>query len=110
MGRYCAERTIVRHTSDLQIIFRDKYSIYVESSMGRYVFHRWYAPRGSYGGWHIFRQSLLTRRRISLSDIFEWANANDILFERSYGRIKLAKKDLEIRFGKIKILGASDEL
>lgn len=46
-----AEGVIVRRLDNLTIIFRDAESIWVEDSQQTLIFHRWFAPRGSYHGW-----------------------------------------------------------
>lgn len=70
MGRFQAEETIVRELRDIEIVFWDSQSIYVyERRSGRWViFHRWFAPRGSYGEyWGDFRRKMLRYRGLDMA-------------------------------------------
>lgn len=107
MGRFLAERVIVRRVDDLEIVFWDKYSIYVEWPGFRYVFHRWYPPKGTYDEWRKFRQLLLRRKSLTSRDVFELANAHEVLFRYADGTLEWNKKPVEVRIGDIKILGVS---
>lgn len=107
MGRFLAERVIVRKINDLEIVFWDKYSIYVEWPGYRYVFHRWYPPRDTYDDWRKFRQLLLKRQQLNFRDVFELAAVHDVLFRHADGILEWSGKPVEIRFGSIKILGVS---
>jgi hypothetical protein len=55
--RFKAEGVIVRQVGDCRIIFKDRESIVVQPGDGHnYYFHRWFAPKGSYGEyWADFR-------------------------------------------------------
>lgn len=110
MGRFYAARVIVREIDELQFIFWDKHSIYVECFKQRYVFHRWYAPKGSYNEWRKFRHLLLHRRHLTLRNVFELADKYGILSKCAVGRLQWKGKPVEIRFGNIKILGISNDV
>ena len=76
MGRFKAEHITIRRVNGLEIVFRDRSSIYVrhEQDRGYTVFHRWYAQLGSYsGGWGQFRQKLWRDKKLSLLKCFEIA-------------------------------------
>lgn len=110
MGRFCAERIIVREMDGVKIIFWDKSSIYMQWSKLCYVFHRWYAPKGTYNEWRNFKQLLLHRKNLTPHDVFELANRYGILSKYSVGHLKWKKKPIEIRFDGIKILGVGDDV
>lgn len=110
MGRFYSARVIVRKIDDMEIIFWDKYSVYVERPNCRYIFHRWYTPKGSYGEWRKFRQLLLHRRYLDFRDVFELADRHGVLFKHAVGHLQWKEKPVEIRFGKIRILGVGDDV
>lgn len=95
---------------DLQVVFWDKYSIYASCHGARYVFHRWYAPLGSYNAWRQFRHLLLRRRNLTMRDIFELAESHGVLFKCAVGRLQWGRKPVEIRLGHIRIIGVSDDM
>lgn len=67
MRHFRAEAVIVKMVNDVEIIFWSKHEIYVKNcKSGTWtLFHRYFAPRGSYnGGWRQFRHLLL----------YEWDN------------------------------------
>lgn len=97
MGRFHAEKIIVREIGGMEIVFWDKYSIYVKDATHCFVFHRWYAPRGSYGEWKKFKQLLLQRRHLQLVDVFELADKHGILFKRAVRHLQWKEKAVEIR-------------
>lgn len=97
MGRYKAEHITIRRINGLEIVFRDRLSIYVrrEGEKGYTVFHRWYAPRGSYtGGWSNFRQKLRRSRKLSLLSCFETAAQYDIQSLHTDRELKLEGEDV----------------
>ncbi len=89
MGRFRADKIIIREDNGLSIIFYDAQSIYVMKDDGYgVVFHRWWAPRGSYGhgtNWSAFRKGLMESKRISLSYCYELASKWDIQFMAARG-------------------------
>lgn len=67
MRHFRAEAVIIKKVNDIEIIFLDRERIYVKNcKTGVWtLFHRYFAPRGSYnGGWRQFRHLLL----------YEWEN------------------------------------
>ena len=81
MGRFRAEAVIVREVNDAVIVFYNKESIYVKNvANGQWtVFHRWFAPRGSYNdGWRQFRHLLLYEKKISYAHCYRLAFRWDI--------------------------------
>lgn len=75
MGRYKADAVIIRRVGDLTIVFYDKENIFVKDNKhGWTVFHRWFAPRGSYnGGWRQFRHLLLYNKSITYNHCYRLA-------------------------------------
>lgn len=69
MGRYRAEGIIIRELDEVKIIFWDSQTIYVYDHAGRGIaFHRWFAPRGSYGEyWQAFRQRMMRGKGLTLA-------------------------------------------
>lgn len=70
---FTSKGTIVRQLDNLTIIFWDAESIWVEDSNGHTaIFHRWFAPLGSYRGerggerqpirWRDFRRRMLRKK------------------------------------------------
>lgn len=80
MGRFKAEAVIIRKVGDLTIVFYSKDSIYVKDAIhGWTVFHRWFAPRGSYTrGWKQFRNLLLYVKHIDYNHCYRLAFRWDI--------------------------------
>lgn len=80
MGRFKAEATIVRELGEITIIFYDSQSIYVFDKTGHgVIFHRWFAPRGSYGTyWRDFRRRMLRRKNLTMVRCHEIAAEYDI--------------------------------
>ena len=80
MGRFKAQAVIIKRVDDLTIIFYDKENIYIkDNSHGWTVFHRWFAPRGSYGGgWKQFRHLLLYEKNITFAHCYRLAFRWDI--------------------------------
>lgn len=74
MGRFKAEGIIVREISDIRIIFWNSHVIYVDGPFGMVAFHRYYAPRGSYGaGWGDFRRKMLRYKELTWYSVFRVA-------------------------------------
>jgi hypothetical protein len=75
VGRFRAEAVIVKRVKDLTIVFYDKEHIFIkDSNHGWTVFHRWYAPLGSYnGGWRQFRHLLLYEKNITYNHCYRLA-------------------------------------
>ena len=80
MGRFRAEAVTIKRVDDLIIVFYDKKSIYIKDDKhGWTVFHRWYAPLGSYtGGWQQFRHLLFYEKRITFNHCYRLAFRWDI--------------------------------
>lgn len=82
MGRFRADAVIIRKVNDVRIVFYNKESIYVQNQTdGKWtVFHRWFAPRGSYNnGWRQFRHLLLYEKKITHTHCYHLAFRWDIL-------------------------------
>lgn len=101
MGRFRAGKIIIRKVNGLSIIFYDGTSIYVMQDATGYgtVFHRWWAPRGSYGrgtNWSAFRRGLLETKQITLGYCYELATRWDISFTPARGWPDLANKRIKV--------------
>lgn len=96
MGRFRAEAVIVKRVDDLTIVFYDKENIYIkDDNHGWTVFHRWFAPKGSYtGGWQQFRHLLLYEKKITFDHCYRLAFRYDIPSQASVRPPKL--NDLKI--------------
>ncbi len=81
MGRFRADAVVVRDVNGIRIVFYNHESIYLRDELGNWtVFHRWFAPRGSYnGGWRQFRHLLLYEKKITSAHCFHLAFRWDIL-------------------------------
>ena len=99
MGRFKAQGTIVRELPEVTVIFWDWKSIYVYDYRGRgVIFHRWFAPRGSYTGyWRDFRREMLRKKRLSLLKCYELAAQFDVQSIRTDRRLDLSKRRIIYR-------------
>lgn len=100
MGRWKAEATIVRELdSGLTIIFNDRESIYVYDERGDgHIFHRWYAPRGSYGDyWRDFRRKMLRNKFTNILQIYELAARFNVLASHTRRKLDLSKRKVDFR-------------
>lgn len=101
MGRYKAERIIVKECPELTVVFWDNSSIYVYPKGYNYglVFHKYHAPLGTYTkSWKPFKRRLLKIKYLRLSKVFELADYYEILYKGSVGRLDFNKKPVEIRY------------
>lgn len=83
---FVAKGVIVRRLSNCTIIFRDKETIVVQqpNDNGSYMFHRWFAPLGSYtGGWRDFRRKLLRNKNLDLLSVIFYAQRFDVQIHRT---------------------------
>lgn len=100
MGRFKAEAVIIRRVNDLTIVFYDKHRIYVKDDKhGWTVFHRWFAPRGSYlKGWSQFRHRLLYNKQITFTHCYRLAFRWDIQSRANVDKPDLSKAKIVERF------------
>lgn len=73
MGRFKAEAVILRDLDDLTILFKDRETIYIfpKESSTNIIFHRWFAPKGSYtAGWQDFRRALWRNAKLDVPTIY----------------------------------------
>lgn len=108
MGRFRAKRIIIRELPELTIVFWDWSSIYVYPKGDRqgYVFHKWYAPRGTYfSSWKPFKRKLLKTKRLNFSKCCQLASQYNIDVKGSVGKLNFENKPVEIRFLKWKVSG-----
>jgi len=100
VGNYKAKAVIIKQTENLKIVFYNHESIYVEDKkQGWVVFHRWFAPRGSYnGGWRQFRHLLLYEKKPTLIHCYHLAFRYDIQVQKVRGCPDLSKFKIQERF------------
>ena len=98
MGRWRAEAVIVRRLPEVAITFYDRETIYVfpkGAGVGS-IFHRWFAPRGSYtGGWEQFRRKLLRYKCLDLARCHELAEEHGVLAVGTDRTPKLKEKRIK---------------
>ncbi len=100
MGRFRAEAILIRRLPETVITFYDKETIYVAQKgyYGWALFHRWFAPRGSYqDNWSPFRRQLLRQKRLTLLKCYELAERYDILHVTTSRAPKLNGKTIKYR-------------
>lgn len=81
MGRFKADAIVIRKVERLTIIFKDHETIWVlpDNASHNIIFHRWFAPRGSYGsGWQDFRRKMFRNKRIDLPTCYRLAAKHDV--------------------------------
>lgn len=85
MGRFRADAVIVRDVNKIRIVFYNHESIYLRDEHGNWtVFHRWFAPRGSYNsGWRQFRHLLLYEKKLTSTHCFHLAFRWEILSQNA---------------------------
>ncbi len=97
---FVANGVIVRHLGSITIAFKDKETIAVKVVGDKhnitYLFHRWFAPLGSYtGGWRDFRRKMLRNKNLDLLSCIFYAQKYDIQIHRTTRDIKLNGKIIE---------------
>lgn len=97
---FVAKGIIVRRLDECTIIFKDKETIAVQvvgdPHHVTYLFHRWFAPLGSYtGGWRDFRRKMLRNKQLDLLSCIFYAQKYDIQIHRTTRTIKLNGKIIE---------------
>ncbi len=98
MGRWRAEAVIIRRMPEVTITFFDRETIYAfpKGYANGTIFHRWYAPRGSYGrGWEQFRRKLLRYKHLDLAKCHELADEHGILYIGTDRTPKLKQKKVK---------------
>ena len=98
---YKAEAVIIREVNGIKIVFYNKESIYVRGARDEWViFHRWFAPRGSYNSsWRGFRNKLLYQKRIDLRHCYHLAFQHDITIQMARKAPDLSKFKVKEIFG-----------
>lgn len=96
---YKAKAVIVREVNGLEIVFYNHESIYVRDVDGKwFVFHRWFAPKGSYNaGWRPFRYKLLYQKKLTLNHCYRLAFQHEIVAQTSH-KPDLTKFKIQERF------------
>lgn len=100
MGRFKADKIIVRRLPEVVITFYDKETIYSfpRGFANGTIFHRWFAPRGSYSnGWSQFRRQLLRQRHLDMARCHELADKYGILYVGTDRPPKLKLEDIKYR-------------
>lgn len=66
MGRYKSKCVWVREIEGGRVVFKDRETIWLINDEGaNIVFHRWWAPRGSYAPWREFRRKLWRNKNLT---------------------------------------------
>lgn len=80
MARYKQKGVIIREFEDLTIVLADKETIWAvpRRSGPNIIFHRWFAPLGSYTQWHRFRKKLDENKNVTLAKCYRWAAQHGI--------------------------------
>jgi len=102
MGRFVAEKTVVRKVNGMEIVFWDEKSIYLRKDGARMwtIFHRWFAPEIDYRHhWKLFRKRLLNKKSLSYLECFEVAAEHGILATSSDRELTFDRKEIEVRDG-----------
>lgn len=100
MGRFRAEAVLIRRTREVVITFYDKETIYVapRGYANMTVFHRWFAPRGSYqSNWAPFRRQLLRQKHLNIAKCCELANRYGVLYIGTVRAPSLKEKNVKYR-------------
>jgi hypothetical protein len=97
---FVAKGIIVRRLERITIIFKDNETIAVKVKGdewgGTYLFHRWFAPLGSYtGGWRDFRRKMLRNKQLDLLSCIFYAQKYDVQIHRTTRKIELKGKIIE---------------
>lgn len=114
MGRYRAERVIIKELPELTLVFWDWNSIYARPKTGLrqwYVFHKYHAPLGTYTkSWRPFKRRLLKSKTLNFTKCCQLASRYEILARGAVGKLNFDKKAIEIRFGKWSIKGVGSDM
>lgn len=81
MGRYKQKEIIVRDFEEITVVLENRDTIWIvpKRASTTIIFHRWLSPPlGTYTNWHRFRQKLYINKRITLGDVYRWANQHEI--------------------------------
>lgn len=108
MGRYKAERTIIKLFPDLTIVFYDHKSIYVYPSGDQrgYIFHSWHAPLFNYrDNWLPFKKALLKRRYLDSETCWSLAYDYGVPYKTASSRPEIKGKPVELRYKRWSIKG-----
>ena len=82
MGRFKAEKQTVREFKWGTITFLDSHRILMEYGFYRVTFHRYYAPRGSYGeSWGPFRRRVWKYQTLTPIKVFKIAEKFGVMHE-----------------------------
>ena len=95
-----ANAVIVREVNGLRIVFYNQETIYVQDENKQWtIFHRWFAPRGSYNaGWRPFRYKLLYQKKLDINHCYRLAFQHDISVQRAIHAPDMSKFKTEVRF------------
>lgn len=97
---YKAKAVVIRDLNGIRIVFYDRETIYVRDEQGNWViFHRWFAPKGSYNNsWRAFRYKLFYEKKISSAHCYRLAFQHDIVAQRALHEPNLSKFKVEVRY------------
>lgn len=100
MAKFKSSGITVRRLEKVEIIFYSSHAIYIygRNNITGVVFHRWYAPLGSYtDGWQDFRRKMMRYKKLDLNKCFELAHQHGIQSSGTSGRINLKGKKVIYR-------------
>lgn len=97
---FVAKGIIKRDLKSITIYFKDRETIAVQVKDDpfniTYLFHRWFAPLGSYtGGWRDFRRKMLRNKQLDLLGCLFYAKKYDIQLWRTTRPLELKGKIIE---------------
>lgn len=107
MGKFKAERIIIRELETIDIIFWQANSIYVfykNTNQGA-VFHNWFEHGRYVTNWEPFRCKLLRYQNLTMAKCYELAAYHEVDHSGMGRGLKLDGKSVELRAKNYKIIG-----
>lgn len=89
---------LIRQVGKIRIVFFDSESVYlsVDGDSKSFIFHRWFAPRGTYNDWKSFRSALRGSKHENIGWYFEEAAVWGIPSTMTTREIELEGKEVKI--------------
>lgn len=114
MGRFQAERVIIRDLPEITVVFAGTATIrvYPKGHSSRvYIFHNWFGPRGSYVEYfQPFRRKLLRTKDLTLQKCRELAEYHGVFVTSTDRSLDLSKRQVEIRYDKWRVIGRMERI
>lgn len=98
MGRFKVQHVLIRRLPDVVIVFYNRETIYCfpRGYSNGTIFHRWFAPRGSYvNSWQPFRRKLLRYKHLDIAKCHELADEHGVLYVGTDRGPNLKNKDIK---------------